>query len=37
MSVRFAEARAAGVAGLRDRFGVPLAALLEGRYDGEAA
>ena len=23
--------------GLRDRFGVPLAALLEGRYDGEAA
>ena len=34
MSVRFAEARAAGVAGLRDRFGVPLAALLEGRYDG---
>jgi hypothetical protein len=37
MSVRFAEARAAGVTGLRDRFGVPLAALLEGRYDGEAA
>jgi len=34
MSVRFAEARAAGVAGLLDRFGVPLAALLEGRYDG---
>ena len=33
MSVRFAEARAAGVTGLRDRFGVPLAALLERRYD----
>ena len=37
MSVRFAEARAAGVTGLRDRFGVPLAALLEGRYDGGEA
>jgi hypothetical protein len=36
MSVRFAEARAAGVTGLRDRFGIPLAALLEGRYDGGA-
>ena len=37
MSVRFAEARAAGVTGLRDRFGSPLAALLEGRYDGAEA
>jgi hypothetical protein len=36
MSVRFAEARRAGVTGLRDRFGTALAALLEGRYDGEA-
>jgi hypothetical protein len=37
MSVRFAEARAAGVTGLRDRFGIPLAALLDGRYDGGEA
>jgi hypothetical protein len=37
MSVRFAEARAAGVAGLRDRFGSALAALLKGRYDGGEA
>jgi hypothetical protein len=37
MSVRFAEARAAGVTGLRDRFGSALAALLEGRYDGAKA
>ena len=34
MSVRFAEAAAAGVTGLRDRFGSALAALLERRYDG---
>ena len=34
MSVRFAEARAVGVTGLRDRFGSALAALLDGRYDG---
>ncbi len=34
MSVRFAEARAAGVTGLRDRFGSALAALLDGRYHG---
>jgi hypothetical protein len=37
MSVRFAEARAAGVTGLRDRFGSALAALLDGRYDGAKA
>jgi len=37
MSVRFAEARAAGVTGLRDRFGSALAALLDGRYDGGEA
>jgi hypothetical protein len=37
MSVRFAEARAAGVTGLRDRFGSALAALLDGRYDGVEA
>jgi hypothetical protein len=37
MSVRFAEARAAGVSGLRDRFGSALAALLDGRYHGEAS
>jgi hypothetical protein len=37
MSVRFAEARAAGVTGLRDRFGLALAALLDGRYDGGEA
>jgi hypothetical protein len=34
MSVRFAEAGAAGVTGLRDRFGSALAALLDRRYDG---
>jgi hypothetical protein len=37
MSVRFAEASAAGVTGLRDRFGSALAALLDGRYDGVEA
>jgi hypothetical protein len=37
MSVRFAEARAAGVTGLRDRFGLALAALLDDRYDGVEA
>ena len=37
MSVRFAEARAAGVTVLRDRFGSALAALLDGRYDGVEA
>jgi hypothetical protein len=37
MSVRFAEARAAGVTGLRDRFGSALAALLDARYDGAEA
>ena len=37
MSVRFAEARAAGVTGLRDRFGSALAAFLDGRYDGSEA
>jgi hypothetical protein len=37
MSVRFAEARAAGVTGLRDRFGSALAALLDGRYHGAEA
>jgi hypothetical protein len=37
MSVRFAEASAAGVTGLRDRFGSALAALLDGRYHGAEA
>ena len=37
MSVRFAEASAAGVTGLRDRFGSALAALLDDRYDGVEA
>ena len=36
MSVRFAEARGAGVAGLNDRFGRALADLLADGYDGKA-